>query len=136
MWLQFRPAQSSDPYPNKRECHSLVSLDSKLLLFGGNDTQVQQNQLMVLDAGSYFCFVRSVPNCLHAIGVKSETLTWTVPQVRGDLPPKRSAHSAAMLESNDMLVFGGWDGQRELNDVYIMDTGTALPLLLARAVFH
>ena len=46
---------------------------------------------------------------------------WTVP--RGTPPPALVGHSATLV-GNELFVFGGSDGKRDGNDLYIFDTET------------
>lgn len=42
--------------------------------------------------------------------------------VKGDPPFPAGGHSADVIGSNQMYVFGGFDGRTEMNDVYILNT--------------
>lgn len=51
-------------------------------------------------------------------------------------PPPRSHHSASVIAANgSMIVFGGWNGTKYLNDLYILFRGTP-PTLLFCWIFH
>lgn len=41
-------------------------------------------------------------------------------ETRGEAPPPRANHSSAFL-NNNLYIFGGWDGQKRLNDLYFLD---------------
>lgn len=51
----------------------------------------------------------------------SDGWKWEQKEVTGKPPSARYAHSSTE-HGTDMIVFGGWDGQRT-NDVHILDTG-------------
>ena len=60
-----------------------------------------------------------LPVFLFALAV---SMRWRQCEAQGDIPVRRSAHSMAVWE-NELLVFGGWDGQEELGDLHIFNTG-------------
>lgn len=67
---------------------------------------------------------REYLNDMHALDV--ETLTWRRVDTTGAIPQQRANHSSAMLEETDELfIFGGWNGGERLNDIHILDTTTS-----------
>lgn len=46
--------------------------------------------------------------------------------VRGSPPSPREGHAAAPLHSSSMLVYGGYDGQNWLHDLFILDIDTLM----------
>lgn len=44
----------------------------------------------------------------------------------GVAPTARSQHSCVMAGSK-MIIFGGWDGEKALSDLHVLDTGTTPP---------
>lgn len=46
--------------------------------------------------------------------------TWSKPRQYGQIPSPRRAH-ATVLFDNQLVVFGGGDGDRALNDLYALD---------------
>jgi hypothetical protein len=50
-------------------------------------------------------------------------MQWSRVPPKGEEPPKRSAHSAAMVDSRYLMLFGGWDGAAELGDLVRYDIG-------------
>ena len=46
---------------------------------------------------------------------------WTQPIISGTPPPPRDSHTCTTVGDN-LLVFGGTDGTKPLNDLYILDT--------------
>lgn len=62
----------------------------------------------------------------------SETMTWSEPKVGGSGPGPRRAHTATLIGSNKLYIFGGGDGNKALNQVFVLDTGivmSPIPLL-------
>jgi outer membrane protein assembly factor BamB len=49
--------------------------------------------------------------------------TWSELVTTGELPENRSAHSGLLLD-NKMLIFGGWNGAQQFNDLFCLDTST------------
>lgn len=67
---------------------------------------------------------REYLNDLHALHV--DTLTWREVETFGQRPQRRANHSAAFLEeTNELFVFGGWNGDTRLNDLHILDIDTS-----------
>ncbi len=58
-------------------------------------------------------------------------MKWASVDVTGEAPIRRSAHSTALVDAKYLYVFGGWDGQEELGDLHVFDTGTVLLLCMA-----
>lgn len=53
----------------------------------------------------------------------SETKEWDDLNVTGQPPTKRRAHSCTVIGESQLIVFGGYNGDYCLNDVYTFDTG-------------
>lgn len=53
-------------------------------------------------------------------------MKWSAVDVTGDVPIRRSAHSTALVDGRYLYVFGGWDGQEELGDLHMFDSGTCV----------
>lgn len=65
---------------------------------------------------------REYLNDLHALHV--DTLEWRKLHSTGEIPAPRANHSSVVVgaEQQHMLIFGGWDGQKRLNDMHVLDT--------------
>lgn len=62
---------------------------------------------------------RDYLNDLHRL--KTSTLHWeNVTDVKGKKPPPRANHSSAIIKHN-LYIFGGWDGSKRLNDLYMFE---------------
>ena len=76
--------------------------DNRLLIFGGHDGERMLNDLYILD---------------------TETLVWSRILVHGGLgaprPAPRAGHTASLVGST-VVVFGGGDGERLLNDCWLL----------------
>jgi hypothetical protein len=57
-------------------------------------------------------------------------MSWTRPITKGPNPTGRWGHTATLIGTDQLLIFGGHDGTRMLNDVHILDTGTLSRCLL------
>ena len=68
---------------------------------------------------------REYLNDLHALNVS--TYLWRRVETHGVPPQQRANHSSAVLEyenTYELFVFGGWNGNERLNDIFILDTET------------
>lgn len=108
-----RPAVKGNP-PAARWGHTTTLIgDGKLLVFGGHDGTQMLNDIHILDI---------------------MTLTWsqpTIPTKNSDnslalIPSARAGHTTTLVGGNKLLVFGGGDGTKILNDTWIMDLPTLL----------
>jgi hypothetical protein len=49
-WFQYNlAADGQTGIPAARECHSMVSLDKTIVVFGGNDSAIRYNDVHMLD---------------------------------------------------------------------------------------
>ncbi|GLD92569.1 hypothetical protein PINS_up001128 [Pythium insidiosum] len=63
---------------------------------------------------------REYLNDLHALDV--DTLQWRRAFATGQLPVPRANHSSAVINDDQIVIFGGWDGHKRLNDIHVLDT--------------
>lgn len=64
---------------------------------------------------------REYLNDLHALNVN--THSWRKVETVGKAPQQRANHSSAFLEeTQELFIFGGWNGKERLNDVHILCT--------------
>ncbi|KAL0697889.1 hypothetical protein Bca4012_054011 [Brassica carinata] len=108
-WERVRQQQvglgESSSGPGKRWGHTCnaVKGGTFLYVFGGYGTDnCQTNQVHVFDAAKQI---------------------WTQPLISGTPPPPRDSHSCTTVGDN-LIVFGGTDGIKSLNDLYILDTSS------------
>ncbi|KAF8104265.1 hypothetical protein N665_0176s0072 [Sinapis alba] len=91
--------------PGKRWGHTCNAIKGGtfLYVFGGyGKDNCQTNQVHVFDAAKQI---------------------WTQPIISGTPPPPRDSHTCTTLGDN-LIVFGGTDGIKPLNDLYILDTSS------------
>lgn len=107
-----RPAPSGNP-PIEREGHTAAAVGSLIFVFGGtwvddDDNSTYLNDLFTLDV---------------------ESTAWAQPETSGDPPMQREGHTASVIGSSRMLIFGGAGLDSEersvnLNDLHVLDIGT------------
>ncbi|TDL26974.1 galactose oxidase [Rickenella mellea] len=87
--------------PDRCRAHTATLVDRKIVIFGGGAGHVYYNDLFVLD---------------------TSTRRWHRPTIPKDSPQPtpRRAH-AAVLHRNRLIVFGGGNGTKALNDVWALD---------------
>ncbi|EGG14174.1 hypothetical protein DFA_11943 [Cavenderia fasciculata] len=100
----------SKPTTNGAECipgphraHSATLVDYRLFVFGGGDGPNYFKDLYILD---------------------TKTLTWSKPITNGSGPGPRRAHTANLVAGKNIYIFGGGDGNKALNEMYVLDTET------------
>ncbi|RLN67646.1 hypothetical protein BBP00_00001481 [Phytophthora kernoviae] len=103
--------------PSARTYHSAVAVGSdKIVYFGGNDSTKSFSAIHVL----------------HKVE-KNEgdaVWKWDEPTVVGVPPQARTGHSSTLLQNGKILIFGGWDPQRDdassptsvFDDAFLLDT--------------
>ncbi|XP_078437188.1 galactose oxidase/kelch repeat superfamily protein [Wolffia australiana] len=102
-WLKLEQRGSG---PGARSSHAITVIGSKAYAFGGE-----------------FVPREPVDNKIHVFDL--ETLTWSVPDVAGDVPLPRVGVTMAAIGAT-IYVFGGRDkDHKELNDLYAFDTATS-----------
>ncbi|KAJ0979943.1 hypothetical protein J5N97_015417 [Dioscorea zingiberensis] len=88
--------------PSPRESHTATVFgEDKLVIFGGSG-EGEANYL----------------NDVHVLDLKN--MTWSSPQVKGDLPAPRDSHTAVAV-GNKLLIYGGDCGDRYHGDVDVLD---------------
>lgn len=101
--------------PSARTYHSAVAVGESIIYFGGNDAKKSFNSVHVLKKKG-----------------ESDIWTWFHPCVVGTPPQARTGHSATLVDGSKILIFGGWDPQREdelvatsvFNDGFLLNTET------------
>ncbi|ETV88577.1 hypothetical protein, variant [Aphanomyces astaci] len=99
-WTQAKPSIGSTTF-TPRSGHTAVARGSRIYVFGGANLRV----------GAVF-------NDLHVLD--TDTMTWSQPEVGGDVPPARNSHVAVATDKG-MVVIGGSSPQvGAMNDVYLL----------------
>jgi len=84
--------------PGPCNMHTADNYEDKIYVFRGGDGRDYLNDLLELN---------------------TSTLHWrSVQDVSGLKPPPRANHSSSIIKSN-LYIFGGWDGSKRLNDLYV-----------------
>jgi hypothetical protein len=98
--LTWTAPRTKGTQPAPRHFHTSSRILQTLYVFGGYDGDEWRNDTVSLDIDS---------------------LTWSNISFAGPLPPVRASHSSSVINDNRMLVFGGYDGDKFLNDLWILD---------------
>jgi N-acetylneuraminic acid mutarotase len=113
MWLG--PVPSTGAIPQARGGHTATAVDHKIFVFGGsaynNKTTGAKEMMGPLSL---------VQEDLHIYNIV--TNTWTKVSGKGTPPSPRYAHSSTRV-GKKIIIFGGFNGTRYLDDLYILDTG-------------
>eukprot|EP01133_Synstelium_polycarpum_P008396 gene8396-9877_t len=111
-WSTFHFAKAE---PDTRAGHTSTYVPSnglvgaKMVLIGGNHSNKYLNSVHVLE------FPRA----------QTDTIRWSKPAIRGVGPSPRTGHTASYLKDlRSVLVFGGYDGKRSLNDIFLLNCDT------------
>eukprot|EP00928_Gymnodinium_smaydae_P078349 TRINITY_DN6222_c0_g1_i1.p1 TRINITY_DN6222_c0_g1~~TRINITY_DN6222_c0_g1_i1.p1 ORF type:complete len:526 (+),score=114.64 TRINITY_DN6222_c0_g1_i1:260-1837(+) len=101
-WSQ--PEILGTPPPGLRG-HTANLIGHKVFFFGGYDGKGRTNELYILDAE------------------ESRWIRPTWPSDSPQAPPGRQRHSASLVGSKRIYIFGGFDGNKWLNDLHVLDVG-------------
>jgi len=110
--MQWRSISPAGAAPSPRAGHTAVAHgDSSVVVFGGGEGWggAAFNDLFVLQAEGASSSSKAVPD-----------FVWLRPSHTGTPPTPRTGHTAC-VQDDSMLVFGGFDGRRALNDVHILN---------------
>ncbi|CAH0480175.1 unnamed protein product [Peronospora belbahrii] len=103
--------------PSACTYHSAVAVgDDKIVYFGGNDSSKSFNEVHVLQKVDK--------------SANDAVWKWLHPCTTGVPPQERTGHSATLLSGGKILIFGGWDPQRDdsnastsvFSDSFLLDT--------------
>ena len=128
-WLGTGPLAASDTHILDVSCHGKLLRWYQPTIHGtppgpcnmhSADYVTHRKEVYVFRGGNG----REYLNDLHALHVP--TLTWRKVITTGEIPQQRANHSSAILEeTNELFIFGGWNGTERLNDIHILDTRTS-----------
>ena len=128
-WLGTGPLAASDTHILEVRCHGTRLRWYQPTIYGtppgpcnmhSADYVTHRKEVYVFRGGNG----REYLNDLHALHVP--TLTWRKVMTTGEIPQQRANHSSAILEeTNELFIFGGWNGTERLNDIHILDTVTS-----------
>uniref|UniRef100_K3WMT4 Uncharacterized protein n=1 Tax=Globisporangium ultimum (strain ATCC 200006 / CBS 805.95 / DAOM BR144) TaxID=431595 RepID=K3WMT4_GLOUD len=105
-WHEIVFTEKDAVMPKPRYNHSALLMHggTRMFVFGGRGAAAQVFRDM-------FFFDLSAMAWFH--------VQWTT-----DCPLARFGHSAASIDDARMVLFGGWDGKKSMNDLWIFDTNT------------
>lgn len=128
-WLGTGPLAASDTHILDVSCHGKLLRWYQPTIYGtppgpcnmhSADYVRHSKEVYVFRGGNG----REYLNDLHALHVP--TLTWRKVITTGETPQQRANHSSAILEeTNELFIFGGWNGTERLNDIHILNTKTS-----------
>ena len=87
--------------PKARAAHSCTRIGELLYVFGGESSDGRLNDVAILDMNAR---------------------QWSLPHIGGTPPSPRSGHVAAAVGDWLIIIYGGWDGDRHLVDLHLLDT--------------
>uniref|UniRef100_A0A0G4GSZ3 BTB domain-containing protein n=1 Tax=Chromera velia CCMP2878 TaxID=1169474 RepID=A0A0G4GSZ3_9ALVE len=96
-WTQ--PSITGNVPPGLRG-HTANLIGHKIYLFGGYDGKGRSNDLYILD---------------------TVNKKWIHPPESDQAPAGRQRHSACLVKANKLFIFGGFDGNKWLSDVHVLD---------------
>eukprot|EP01130_Rhizamoeba_saxonica_P005349 TRINITY_DN2146_c0_g1_i1.p1 TRINITY_DN2146_c0_g1~~TRINITY_DN2146_c0_g1_i1.p1 ORF type:complete len:395 (+),score=75.21 TRINITY_DN2146_c0_g1_i1:299-1483(+) len=151
VWYQ---PEVSGPIPHYRAGHSTTLVGNKMFLLGGGDGDNYLNDLNIFDiknmewqqaytagispsARSRHTSTLMGGNQLVIVGgggdncvfndvyiLNTDDMSWSRPSVQGIPSIPRWGHSSTPIGENKLLIFGGHDGSRMLNDCVIFNVST------------
>lgn len=90
-------------------------------MFGGFDGD-RLNTVHFLNLSA--CHTSAQAALFHNNAYLTETLEWKFVVTNGEIPEKRSHHTASLI-GNRLIVFGGLSQEgRRLNDLHVLDLST------------
>lgn len=99
-WIQY---QFTGEPPGPCNMHTADAYEDCIFVFRGGDGRDYLNDLHMLN---------------------TQTLHWkNVQDVKGKKPPPRANHSSSIIKHN-LYIFGGWDGSKRLNDLFVLSLKT------------
>eukprot|EP01027_Heterolobosea_sp_BB2_P016717 GEZU01023754.1.p1 GENE.GEZU01023754.1~~GEZU01023754.1.p1 ORF type:complete len:370 (-),score=67.30 GEZU01023754.1:79-1188(-) len=101
--------------PEPRSVHVACALGTNIFVFGGEKEPSARGHE---GAGLYFG---------DSWMLDTKTNTWTQVENRGDVPSARGWHAGAALGNDRVAVFGGFDGNTRLDDLYVWRRDAAAP---------
>lgn len=100
--LSWSEVGTSGTPPKGLRGHTANLIGSKIFIFGGYDGRGRSKDCYYLETLS---------------------LRWSHLSESEDSPSGRQRHSACVIRNKQMLIFGGFDGNKWLNDMYILNVG-------------
>uniref|UniRef100_A0A1B0CAT5 Fibronectin type-III domain-containing protein n=1 Tax=Lutzomyia longipalpis TaxID=7200 RepID=A0A1B0CAT5_LUTLO len=116
-WRKLKPSPPDKGIvgPCPRLGHSFTLVGDRVFLFGGlaNESDDPKNN------------IPKYLNDLYVLNIRTEPMTWEVPQTIGERPPPRESHTCVLYTDksrrNFLVIYGGMSGCR-LGDLWLLDT--------------
>ncbi|KAA0176199.1 hypothetical protein FNF27_02256 [Cafeteria roenbergensis] len=100
--LRWSKPETKGARPPGLRGHTASLVGEKLVLFAGYDGRSRSNELFTLD---------------------TTTFAWDHPPVAEGTPAGRQRHTTVAIGPHRLVVFGGFDGFRWLDDCHVLDVG-------------
>ncbi|QDZ24458.1 RING finger protein [Chloropicon primus] len=100
-WTEL-DATGEAPCPRRDHCSVIIN-SSEMLVFGG------------------FNGSENVNDC-HTLNL--QTMRWSKVVFEGEVPGPRRQHTVVQVDKDNVVVCGGFDGSRVLQDIYVLNVGT------------
>lgn len=104
--------KDSTLHPSPRDSHVAFAHKNKLYIFGGSSASIKLNDLWEFDI---------------------ERKVWREVRALGAAPANREAHSAAVVDENFALIFGGKSSVKRLGDAHLLSLGCGAVLKTSAA---
>ncbi len=98
--LTWTEPKFSSHSPNGLRGHTATHLGNKIVIFGGYDGKGRSNELFILNL---------------------EDFSWKHFNEIYGVPGPRQRHSAIAIDNKNILIFGGFDGLKWLDDLHLLD---------------
>lgn len=89
--------------------HTASLIGNKLYLFGGYDGRGKSVKKIIPSNDLYV--------------LNTDTMRWSHPSEIEKSPVGRQRHTACVIGTKQLLIFGGFDGWKWLNDIWVLDIG-------------
>lgn len=117
--MEWKQAYVTGSSPAARSRHSATLVGTQLFVFGGGDDSRVYNDVYVLETG---CNLLKKQKKIYLLFFFLEKMSWSRPIIKGTPPSARWGHTCSCLGDGRLLVFGGHDGNKMLNDIHILDS--------------
>lgn len=113
-WQEILFPEKDAVLPRPRYNHSALLLNggSRMFVFGGN-----AGSAPVKDSGSTGAL-------RDMFFFDLQSMLWYQVQWTTDCPAARFGHGCTSVDDVELLIFGGWDGKRSMNDLWAFDSNT------------
>jgi hypothetical protein len=98
--LSWYEPKTSGESPEGLRGHTATHLGNKIFFFGGYDGKGRSNELFLLNL---------------------EDFDWKHISDKDNFPGARQRHSAIAIDNKQIIIFGGFDGLKWLNDLHILN---------------